>query len=588
MHSSLRNSLVVVIALIASSGWANVKNLQQSFDGQTLAVGGLVSPNATVQLTGEGGQYSCWYPYRIEFEVVETTSNFGCSTDYYSWCQNGNTTLSPQLTSPASNCNFWPYPTYTFPAADVPTAATSGKYKWQAKQCYEYCYSYGGYTYCYTYCDPWPGNWTTFNSGGTAWEVDGTRPDLLVASVSISNVVATSSDLSFVVNAVFMNRGIPQTTGLLWKAFLSDDRVLDPSDTLIYTSTNSLTVNGNKTTVAESSPTLSVPKPSTNKYVVVQADPDNVINEILESNNVGSIPDFFSPGVDIVATSITSVPANAQPGQNVTINLTLFNQGVEVPSAAVSYRIFVTDQEQATTATTKIVDSGSITIGAFEYVRNLPVTFSLKPNVQGGDVYWGVEFDYTRTITETVENNNVVVSAAQTHVQQADFRADFADLVHMKTELPIRKADIGFPARFQVDATNKGDYDSFPVKAGVIISRDNTLSLLVDHIFTDVPISAITSGTTNKIDLFVDIPSVDAKGNALAGGDYFFFVYLDSFNEINEIEEADNTIRIVGPVRLRVPTPDYAITSLHTVTSAAGGESSRTTSVSAPRVLRAS
>lgn len=167
----------------------------------------------------------------------------------------------------------------------------------------------------------------------------------------------------------------------------------------------------------------------------------------------------------------------------------------------------------------------------------------------------------------------VLVLLSSTLAFAADLQANFADHVDVLTGVSTRKANIGFPARFTVEAENVGSSVSPAAHARVVLSRNDTFSLTQDTPLADVPIGPVAAnGGKALFDFTTTIPTVDRDGTPLATGDYWMFVQLDSFNVINEPNEANNTIAVIGPVRLRTPAADYAVIRVEVPERVAAGE----------------
>lgn len=560
MSQNVTRTFGLLAALAALTVWAShpttPSGLQQKYNGSALAIGATVPTGVSVELTADSQSGTCdssTPTYQLEFEIRPTTSAF----------TNTPTHFSPLMAKPS--CVLQTYP-------DTSVTLNSGTYKWQVRE----------------KASTGTGSWVMFNGGLAAFTVAPPNvPDILVKTVALSSVNSTSTQLDFVVNATFENRGTVATGNFTWNAYLSTDKQLQVgTDTLIYSSTTAISV-GATTTLTDSSTLISLnPRPAPGQYyVVVEADPApqgcttncGTVSEFDETNNVGSMANYFVSGVDMVATSISNGPATTGPGQTISLTVNFYNQGVDnpLPSQTVEFRI-VASRDQNVSADDYEVYRNSVTVNGPTNI-NMPVSVTLPSGVAGGPVYWGLQVDPDNKVTnEASRGNNAVISSATTHVQQADLSADFADMVDVVTGQPVRLGDLGFPARFRVRATNLGDFAAPPHKVGVVISKDNNLSLLVDYVFADVDVQGLAVGTANTVthDLTVTLPTKDREinGNPLPTGDYYIFLMLDSFNVINELNEANNTMIVQGPIRLRTPAADYATLRVQAPATAAAGE----------------
>jgi MYXO-CTERM domain-containing protein len=428
-------------------------------------------------------------------------------------------------------------------------------------------------------------SWVMFNAGNTAFTV-GSGTDLTVEAVTLSGVNSdtAANTLAFNVDAVIRNRGdLAVTNGFTWRAWLSTDKVLNPTtDQLIFTSTNPLTV-GASTTVSDSGAVLLDPAPAAGAYyILVEVDPDASEAELVESNNTGSSANSFIKGVELVASSITGAPANIGPGQPVTLNVNFYNQGLDTPSTnPVRFQILASFNDTAD-STDKVVHDASVTVqGGMTF--NSPVTLNNLPanGLPGGDYHWILVVDSDRKVAEGNETNNEVASPLpMTHAQQADLQADFVDLVDVSTGVSKRTADIGEPVRFDVRVSNVGDFQAGLHKIGFVLSKDNNLSLVpgADLIFGDTEVSGVLPGSANQrsLQFTVTLPT-QMNGQPLTAGSYYFFVFVDSYSDIDELNEANNSLIVSGQVQLRLPSSDYRAMNVRAPSAAAGGEAIQVT-----------
>lgn len=527
------------------------KLLEQNSSGTALPAGSMIPSGASVELTATSDSLTCnnaTPTYNLEFEVVPVGQAFTGTVTH----------SSPLMAKPT--CADVVYPSTT-------VTVSNGQWKWRTRE----------------KSGTQVSSWVDFNGGLVAFEVAPPNvPDIIVDNVAITNVVSDNTKLEFNVAATFRNRGTAGTGNFVWKAYLSTNKTLEMTDQLVHTATTAISVAGESTTT-DTSPliTLQPPPPPGAYYVLVEADPaPGTVSEFDENNNVGSMPNYFVKGFDMVASSITNGPANAGPGNSVTLTVNFFNQGVEAPANPIEFRIVAT-RDQNVSADDFEVHRQSVTVGGAQNF-SLPVTFTLPAGVAGGDVWFGLELDPAKNgvanpNVEALENNNTTVSVGQTHIQQADLQANSADLVDVLTGTSTRKGDLGQPVRFKAEAQNIGDFAAGPYRVGLVLSKDTTLSLLVDQVFGDVEVQGLAApvGTTPSkanLDVTATLPTKDKNGAPLTTGDYYLFVMLDSYNAINEINESNNTIAVVGPVRLRTSAADYATTHVQVPSSAAAGE----------------
>ena len=164
-------------------------------------------------------------------------------------------------------------------------------------------------------------------------------PDLKVTSVQVP--ASAYSGQNVTVSWVVTNDGTLATpAGTVWNeaVFLSDDEVLDPSDTRLgnFASPSSLGVGQSYTNTA----TVQIPSGAAGPYyILVLADSAGLFFEHLGYNDsLGWNPDAMivslPPLADLAATNVTLSPATGSPGSTVTLGWTDANvSSNNIPSA---------------------------------------------------------------------------------------------------------------------------------------------------------------------------------------------------------------------------------------------------------------
>ncbi len=432
--------------------------------------------------------------------------------------------------------------------------------------------------------------WVTFNNGGTAFQIAPPNvPDILVDSTTV--VMATNpapNTLEFTATGEFRNRGAVQTGNFQWRVWLSTTQTIGPSSTLLWTSTTPISLGPTGSATATSDSIVISPRPPPGAYyVIIEADPHATtgcstncgqVSEFDELNNTRATANTFINGVDLVASSISNGPTNAQPGNTFNLTVNMFNQGVDGVVDAqgqlrpVTFRI-VASRTGNITPQDQVVYTNTLTFPGGQ-THNLVIPVTLPPGILGGQVNWGLIIDPLNEVAEALENNNTASSSTQTVIQQADLEAVSVDLVDVFNGVSKRTGDFGQQARFRVTLRNVGNFASIPVHAGVVLSKDNNLSLIFDQLFADAPIPGVAVGATVTHDITVTLPVNDKQNppQPWTTGDYHFFITLDSFNAIHEINESNNTALVDSPVRLRTPQQDYELARVRTPPAAAAGD----------------
>jgi MYXO-CTERM domain-containing protein len=535
--------------------------LRQEANGAALPPGAFLATGETVNLYATSGSGSCGSgTYFLEAELQLVSLPF-----------TGTPTHSSSMLKPS--CVALEYPPV------VVSNLAPGDYKWQVRERITTSSA-----------------WAIFNAGNTAFTIAPPNvPDILIDSVTLNmNPSPPANSLEFTTTGLFRNRGAVSTGPFQWRVWLSTTPTISSQSSVIWTSTTAINLDaagtaGESASVTSGTILLNPRPPPGAYYVLIEADPHPTagctqmcgdVHEFDELNNVRSTASYFINGVDLVATSITNGPATAQPGNTFNLAVSFFNQGADPVVDAqgnlrpVTFRI-VASRTGTITAQDQVVFWNTVTFAGGQ-THNLTIPITLPPGILGGPVTWGLILDPLNEVIEALENNNTASSAAQTTIQQADLEAVSMDLVDLFSGVSTRTGDFGQQARFRVTMKNVGNYAAIPTHVSVILSKDNSLSLIADQrIEPDVAVPALGIGLTATHDVVVTLPTKDKANNDLATGDYFFFVQLDSFNAIHEVNESNNVLSsaaAVGPVRLRTPQQDYAVIKVNTSATGAGGD----------------
>ncbi len=534
-------------------------NLAQRVDSAPLAVGDIVAPGKPIVITATAPSTTSGAgTYELEIELRQEGEAF-TDTPTYS---------GGVLVDKAASAVDW--------SPGLSISLEPGVWKWQARM--------------RTNNATYPTSaWVKFNAGNPAFVV-GNGADLLVESVALSAMDsdAAANTLSFNLDATFRNRGDQAaSTGFSWRAWLSTDKVLQPTlDTPIFDAPDQFTLAAGGTLAQSASVSIHPAPPAGTYYVLVEVDPHTGTGctsdcggqaELVETNNVGSTATSFLKAVELVATSITGAPTQIGPGAPVALNVQFVNQGVDAPANnPVAFRILASF-DAVLDSSDRVVHEGSVTVqGGTNF--SSPVTLNRLPakGLPGGDYRWILQLDPENKVVEPNETNNTAVSPAPTtHAQQADLQADFVDLVDVNTGVSKRYADIGELVRFDVNVSNLGDFAAGNYQIGIVLSKDNNLSLVpgADLLFGDTVMSGVQPGPANGRTerITVRVPAV-MHGQQLNAGSYYFFAFIDSYNDINELNEANNSMIVSGQVQLRLPSSDYKAMNVNAPATAASGE----------------
>ncbi|MFT3836818.1 MAG: CARDB domain-containing protein [Myxococcaceae bacterium] len=434
---------------------------------------------------------------------------------------------------------------------------------------------------CTSYCDytEWPGN-KILTLGPPA------GADMLVTQVLVSNmVVLGNGNLTFNVAPTFLNFGQTAVSNVQWKAYLSYDSLLDPTDQVVYTSASNLNLgtvaSGTNTASATgAAATTTAPTVNTPFYIIVQVDSSGCANgsttgtgcgtvtEQDESNNTGITANYFIQGVDLVATSIAG-PATTGPGNTVQFEAQYFNQGTQ-SAGTVRYQILFS-VDQTPSAGDFVVSDATRTVTGGQSVDDV-LSITLPDNTPGGDFYIILVLDPANAIAEADEGNNYVASFSQTAIRPAELVNTSTDFLDTVTSASTRIGYFGGNSRVVVNATNTGGADAKPYKIGVIVSTDSTPSLLQDTLVWEQAVPSLATMASQTYDFTFQMPLNDKNGNPFATGNYYVFTVLDSTSAVNEINKTNNILPISGVVQLRAPGIDLTPSSVQAPSAGGVGE----------------
>ncbi|MBM4380407.1 MAG: putative Ig domain-containing protein, partial [Deltaproteobacteria bacterium] len=206
------------------------------------------------------------------------------------------------------------------------------------------------------------------------------------------------------------------------------------------------------------------------------------------------------------------------------------------------------------------------------------VGLALDPVVQGGPA--------AGAFPEVDETNNGVFAGSPTTVSRSDLVVEDVQISDLNSGAPVRAGYMGTQQRVSVRIRNIGGDAANGFSIGVIASKDANLSLLSDWRVEDHPstpalgfnLPACTTLKTpetcpvSNFTFDMTLPSTDRLGAPLQPGELYLFFQADSFEELIEIKEDNNSKRFGSPVRLFVPGPDLVAARVSAPSASAAGE----------------
>ncbi|MEW5737437.1 MAG: CARDB domain-containing protein [Myxococcota bacterium] len=392
--------------------------------------------------------------------------------------------------------------------------------------------------------------------------------DLGVPSVTISNLqLVSGGNLTFDVQAQIRNYGKTAASNFLWRAYLSTDRVKDAGDQLVA-SGGPVSVGVTTVVNVSGAAATTTPPAAGAYYVLVEADPTNVVMEASEGNNVGSTLDSFVQGLDLVATSISG-PASTGGGNVDPVQVSFYNRGTTAPGP-VTFRILLSNDATPSVDDFQIHQDTRTLTGGQTITETVNVTMpAAAPN---GDFFYLLVVDPANALTEISETNNAAASTNRVIVRRADIIAEFADILDAVTNLSTRTAKFGEAIKATVRMSNQGGANANNFNVALVLSTDAQLSLLSDTIVCEQVVTSLPSGgMASTVDLSCVLPLNNSNMMPLATGQYFLFLVVDSTGAVYESNKGNNNLA-VGPVRITAPGADLSTASLTAPAAAGVGE----------------
>ena len=239
-------------------------------------------------------------------------------------------------------------------------------------------------------------------------------PDLHVTSVQVPATAYAGETIN--VSWVVTNEGTDSTPGsTVWNdaVFLSDDEVLDPSDTRLgnFASPSSLAVGQSYTNSAA----VQIPPSAAGPYyiLVLTDSGGNLFEHLGYNDSLGWNPNAMivslPPIADLAATNVTLSPAVGVPGTAVTIGWTVLNvSGNSIPSTWTDALYLSTNNVWDINAVEVTSQNHSLLAGNSGYSASWTGPL---PALTPGSYYAIVRTDVRNTVQETNLANNTAVSA---------------------------------------------------------------------------------------------------------------------------------------------------------------------------------
>jgi subtilase family serine protease len=331
--------------------------------------------------------------------------------------------------------------------------------------------------------------------------------------------------------------------------YFSDDDVFDIRDTLLactYTSNiynhfgvATFTVNGNPKFLAGTRYIFAVV--DSGQYSVGYTAPS--YEESDENNNIAMIPIYVRNDVDLSTGSMSVSKTIARIGENLTFQFQVKNIGTISTNTPFDVMIVFSDNE-IIDKNDRFVHSVRIpTLDAGKTSSDFTISYTLPPDIQPGERYFGLLIDTKDEVNEVDETNNVGSVKVNVLIPGIDLQIRQASLD--RSVVPAgKKTEVAIYSEVQ----NFGTADSAAFDVGFYLSTDAYFdpgdTLLATRKYGQVLPSMARTGQ------FVDTVQISLNQAQI----FYILVVVDPQNQIKESLKDNNTKALPIQIINRNPT----------------------------------
>lgn len=376
--------------------------------------------------------------------------------------------------------------------------------------------------------------------------------DLYVNSVSLSSSTVSAGTAITAYGYVY-NQGntIAPLNSLGY--YLSTDLVFDVSDVFLSSTSTSTISPGS---YYYCSATLNIPSGTApgNYFILYFADYTHAISESNEQNNINAISlTVTGSGKDLSIVSASATPNSIAYGLNTSFYFTSLNQSYQAATPSVGFYLS-TDSIFDVTDTYLTYTTSSISANSF---GSGSLTLTIPSNTTPGNYYILSFIDYTNSITETNENNNVLAT-------RMIITTPLVDLLIQTPTLSATSVAAGVSLSATCYINNVGNSTSSSSNVGFYLSTDAAFDAGDTYLNYSTGGALAASGSSYR-SATLTIPSGTTVGN------YYILYYADYTSQVTETIETNNISYLA--ITIVAPVVDLAITSQNNPASAASGGS---------------
>lgn len=416
-----------------------------------------------------------------------------------------------------------------------------------------------------------------FDPGGTGTPISYLRfgppagVDLQPLSLRIDGMRLDGGELSIDTTLSMRNFGTLPSGPFSYGLYLSEDTLFDVGD-LPFTPQPAGPFSLGVLQQTSSAHSGAVERPDGGSWYVLAAIPPlpdggetNTVNNTIAS----TVP--YAGGVDLVAESVTAPPV-AGPGDVVNIPIAFSNQGFDT-AGSVGVKLYAS-LDTSLSVDDRLLTSQTLSVAGGQQLTQ-SLSFTLAPATRADDYFVILQLDDgpdAGALVERSEGNNLVASATQMQVRQADLTVTAVRV--MRALPPLEETTnvfLGEPVRLEAFVANTGGATAPDVRVSFFMSDNESLNAVTDVLVGSLTNLSFAPGESRWVALTsVNVPTRSVTGQLLTVQPYFFFA---SANGVGLLEEnPTNNFFPSEPVIGRLPAPNLVPVELQTPLRAGAGE----------------
>jgi subtilase family serine protease len=351
--------------------------------------------------------------------------------------------------------------------------------------------------------------------------------ELSVYNYSLNKTVYTHSD-NINVNVKLINNGNSHYSNPQIAVYLSKNAVFDKFDKRLANQ-NCYFNNGDPVSNNRSF-NVSIPKElaTGEYYLFLVADPDNLIEEIDETNNYKYIKfELTAKDIDIEMARVTMENNTIEPGIYKNLRYYFINTGKDI-STNFRIHVYISEDEHLDKDNDYLISNYYFNNIAPDDTLNRSIGFTLN-NIPSGEFYIIVAADANDDIYETNEENNILIQPVTVLPSVVDIQID---------NLTVNSATIKNGTSFNVsyNLLNNGTNASGYFYVNFYFSEDGLLDFTDTEVYSQY-VSNLQGMDTLSFTIY-PLSSVPKSGT------YYLIAKADANGNVTETDETNNTAMV--------------------------------------------